>query len=139
MGFSENDPSIIEARRRGMIEDKTPARGIPVPVDPTPGEAAAAEVVAWCTERGWEVPVAEHRFAPPRRWRFDLAWPGKLIAVEFQGGIWCMGRHNRPKGFAADCEKFSTAASLGWRVMPVTYAQFKNGMLLAWVERVMGT
>ena len=26
------------------------------------------------------------RFAPPRRWRFDFAWPERFLAVEVEGG-----------------------------------------------------
>ena len=94
-------------------------------------------MIRWCRENGWPEPVAEFRFAPPRRWRFDLAWVELKVAVELQGGVRSGGRHNRPAGFAADCEKFSTAASMGWRVMPVTYGQYKSGELLGWLRAVM--
>ena len=64
--------------------------------------------------------VVEHRFAPPRRWRFDFAWPGKLIAVEIDGGTYSGGRHVRGAGYARDCEKLNRAAELGWRVLRFT-------------------
>ncbi len=105
--------------------------------EPTQGEIAAAEVCAWCWLHKWPQPATEYRFAPPRRWRLDLAWVDLLLAVEFQGGVWSRGRHTRPTGFTNDCEKFSCAASLGWRLMPVTYAQLRNGMLLACLTRAM--
>ena len=28
--------------------------------------------------------VREHRFRPPRRWRFDYAWPEQLVAFEYE-------------------------------------------------------
>lgn len=62
----------------------------------------------------------EHRFAPPRRWRFDFAHPASRVAVEVEGGVWRRGRHNRPKGFIADCEKYSAAALAGWTVVRLT-------------------
>lgn len=48
-------------------------------------------------------PVTEHRFHPKRRWRFDLCWPVRKIALEVEGGIWVNGRHTRPAGYQADC------------------------------------
>ena len=30
----------------------------------------------------------EHRFFKPRRWRFDFAWPARMVAVEIDGGRW---------------------------------------------------
>lgn len=102
------------------------------------GERAAAVVSEWCREQGWPLPITEFLFAPPRRWRLDVAWVDLKVAIEFQGGVYSRGRHTRPKGFAADCEKFSTAASMGWRVMPVTYGQLKDGRVLEWTKRVMG-
>lgn len=70
-------------------------------------------------------PVAEYRFAPDRKWRFDFAWPdhGK-VAVEINGGPWKAGggRHNTPD----DYHKMQTAAALGSRVFPVLPEQLTN-------------
>ena len=79
-------------------------------------------------------PVREHRFAKPRRWRFDFAWPERMIALEVDGGTWVNGRHSRGSGVAADCEKASRAAILGWRVLRVTGDQVKSGEALAWAS-----
>ncbi len=79
--------------------------------------------------------IREYRFAPPRRWRFDYAWPAQRIALEIEGGVWTGGRHVRGKGYVSDCEKYSEAALLGWRVLRVTPAQIKDGRALALVER----
>lgn len=65
-------------------------------------------------------PVRELVFNPPRKWRFDFAWPEKLIAVEIDGGTWSGGRHSRGTGFARDCEKLNAAALNGWRVFRFT-------------------
>ncbi|MCC6356991.1 MAG: hypothetical protein IT577_24145 [Verrucomicrobiae bacterium] len=65
----------------------------------------------------------EYRFAPPRRWRFDFAHPQSRVAVELEGGVWNRGRHNRPLGFIADCEKYSAAALAGWTVVRLTEGQ----------------
>jgi hypothetical protein len=91
---------------------------------------------------GLPEPVREYVFAPPRRWRFDFAWPDLPItdrwAVEVEGGTWVNGRHGRGAGFQNDCEKYNRAALLGWRVLRVTPAQIRSGAALAWIERAVG-
>jgi hypothetical protein len=81
----------------------------------------------------------EYRFHPTRRWRFDfrVGAESAKVAVEVQGGVWSGGRHATGSGITGDCEKFSVAASLGWRVMPVTPAQVKSGDALHWIERAL--
>ena len=75
-------------------------------------------------ETGMPDPVAEYRFAPPRRWRFDYAWPDCRVAVEFDGGQWVAhgGRHNRD----SDREKLNYAAILGWRVLRFSNQQWES-------------
>ena len=68
----------------------------------------------------WEL---EYQFAPPRRWRFDLAMPGMGrggVAVEIDGGTWTGGRHVRGDGYERDCRKLNAAAALGWSVFRLT-------------------
>jgi len=66
---------------------------------------------------GLPEPVREYRFAPPRRFRFDAAWPDLRVAVEIDGGVWSGGRHTRGSGFLRDCEKLNLAALAGWVVL----------------------
>ena len=61
--------------------------------------------------------VKELQFHPDRKWRFDYAFPSRKIAIEIDGAIWTLGRHNRPRGYLADMEKLNTAASMGWLVL----------------------
>lgn len=68
---------------------------------------------------GFPVPVAEFKFHPDRRWRFDYAWPDFRLALEVEGGIWTGGRHTRGAGFLKDMEKYNAAAVLGWRIIRV--------------------
>lgn len=77
-------------------------------------------VDATCKEFGIPAPVYECPFHPIRKWRFDLAWPLKQLAVEVQGGIFSGGRHVRGSDMLLEYDKLNTAASLGWRVMFVT-------------------
>ena len=68
---------------------------------------------------GIPAPEREYRFHPPRRWRFDFAWPAHKVAVEIEGithygkGI---GRHQSADGFVKDCEKYEAALLDGWWV-----------------------
>ena len=69
-----------------------------------------------------------------RKWRFDFAWPADQLALEVEGGIWTGGRHTRGAGFLRDCEKYNTAAVMGWSVLRVTPEQVSSGAALKWVE-----
>lgn len=81
----------------------------------------------------------EHQFHPERKWRFDLAWPARKLALEVDGGTWIQGRHNTGSGFAEDCRKVSEAAILGWRIIRVTPVMVRDGLALSYVERALGT
>ena len=79
----------------------------------------------------------EYRFAPPRRWRFDFAWPELALALEVEGGIWIQGRHTRPTGFAKDLEKYNTATLLGWRLLRVTPEMVQDGSAVTFVKKAI--
>jgi hypothetical protein len=83
--------------------------------------------------------VREHAFCPARRWRFDLAWPALMVAFECEGGAFMggRGRHTSGVGFTADCEKYSVAAVLGWRVVRATTQQIRAGLAREWVEAAL--
>jgi transposase len=81
-----------------------------------------------CAEFGEARP--EYRFAPPRKWRFDLAWPELLVAFEREGGTWQRGRHTRPAGYANDAEKYNQAAIMGWIVIRGTADMIQSGLAL---------
>jgi hypothetical protein len=77
-------------------------------------------LAALCRVAGLPIPVAEFRFHPARRFRFDFAFPGHFVAVEIDGGVWSNGRHTRGAGFIADQQKTNLAAVNGWRVLRYT-------------------
>ena len=79
----------------------------------------------------------EYRFAPPRRWRFDFAFVDKQLAVEIEGGVWSRGRHVRGTGYAKDCEKYSEAAILGWRIMRFVPEMVMSGYALEATKRAL--
>ena len=72
-----------------------------------------------CVQAKLPAPVSEHKFCPTRRWRFDYAFIESRVAVECEGGVWIGGRHTSGSGFVKDCEKYSEAAALGWRIIRV--------------------
>lgn len=67
----------------------------------------------WWTRNGLPIPVHELKFHSIRKWRFDYYFPGQNVAIEIEGGAHKYGRHNRPKGFFTDMEKYNAAAEMG--------------------------
>ena len=68
----------------------------------------------------------EYRFDEKRRFRFDYAIPEKLVAFEYEGGIWNNGGHVRGAGYSSNCDKYNIAALRGWRVYRFTCASFSK-------------
>lgn len=96
------------------------------------------EFHAWCRANGIPKAEPEYVFAQAthgRGWRFDWAWtdvdgPGG-VALEIEGGVYSNGRHVRGKGFTDDMEKYSTAATLGWRLVRITPQTLYSDSMLA--------
>lgn len=86
---------------------------------------------------GLPTPKPEHTFHPGRRWRADFAWPDEMLLVEVEGGSYVYGRHNRPAGMEADCEKYNQAVLDGWRVLRFTGGQVKRGEALDVIRRAL--
>lgn len=86
---------------------------------------------------GLPTPEREVVFAKPRRWRFDMAWPRAMVALELDGATWTGGRHSRGVGYARDCEKLNAATLAGWRVLRVTGDMVRKGQALALVQQAL--
>ena len=86
---------------------------------------------------GAPAPTREYVFHQVRKWRFDIAWPDLMIAVEIDGGVWTQGRHTRGAGYIADCEKFAEAAVLGWVVVRFPTDWVDDGTAITYVERLL--
>lgn len=82
-------------------------------------------------------PTLEHRFHAERRWRFDMAYLDKMIAIEVEGGTWINGAHSRGKHFQSDCEKYNEATLLGWRLLRFTSNQIKYGYAVQVIEKAL--
>ena len=134
-----------QARALGLAPSAIPTPARDRRSEDWPGNLAAQARMA-----GLPDPVREHRFHPSRMWRFDLAWPDRMVACEVDGGGFSMrpcpgcgkllpmgGRHSTGKGIRDDAEKQSTAAAMGWRVLRVVPDQIKAGGALDWLERAL--
>lgn len=83
--------------------------------------------------------VKEHRFAPPRRWRFDYAILEYKIAIEKEGGVWRKGggAHSRPANIMRDMEKYTTAAVNGWVIIRRTPQQLNKQETLVLIRKAI--
>lgn len=80
---------------------------------------------------------ARLRTAGLKDWRFDFAWPSKMLAVEVEGGIWVSGRHNRGGGMEEDCRKYGRAMTLGWSVYRTTGGLITSGEAVQIIEALL--
>jgi len=71
-------------------------------------------------------PVLEYRFAPPRRFKFDMAFPELMIAIEYEGLNSAKSRHTTFTGYTNDCSKYNLATLKGWRVLRYTAKNYKE-------------
>lgn len=128
------DDLIRRARAAGVVVTEGPRAKLPVGIPPA-GPADLPGLVAAVVAAGFPEPVPEYRFHPVRKWRFDLAWPALMVAFEREGlgG----GRHQRHHGYTGDCEKYSEAAALGWRLIRATAAQIKDGKAFRWLAATL--
>ncbi len=72
--------------------------------------------------------VTEHRFHPVRRFRFDVAIPAKMVAIEYEGLVATgkKGGHQTKTHYTKDCEKYNLAVEMGWRVYRYTSWNYKT-------------
>lgn len=86
---------------------------------------------------GLPTPEREYRFAPPRRFRADFAYPERKLLIEVEGGVWTRGRHTRGTGYSADVEKYNLATINGWRLLRFTGDMIKTGEAINTIEKVL--
>ncbi len=72
----------------------------------------------------------EHRFAPPRMWRIDIALPDEKVAIEIDGGAAIQGRHTRIKGFIEDMHKSNALTMYSWALFRCTPQDAKRTFML---------
>jgi len=92
------------------------------------GEITLSRHIAW---EGLPEPELEYHWARDegRRFRFDFAWPNRLLAVEVDGGKFMIRRSRKQRGRMVvvgahnrreDLERQNLAARLGWTVLRYT-------------------
>jgi very-short-patch-repair endonuclease len=86
---------------------------------------------------GLPEPQTEVRFHPRRKWRFDLAYPEKMVAIEIEGSVYARGRHTRGAGYEGDCTKYNEAQRLGWKVYRFSTGQVTSGDAITFLEQVI--
>ncbi len=87
--------------------------------------------------RQLDIPKAEYRFLNKRRFRFDFAWPDRMLAMEVEGGVWTGGRHTRGKGYSRDLEKYNLATLHGWEVYRFTTQDVEKGVAIAFMSNIL--
>lgn len=100
-------------------------------------DARVVDFEDWCRRNSLPVPTPEHRFAPPRRWRFDWCWMAEKVVLEVEGAVWANGRHTRGSGFLKDMEKYNAATLAGWRVLRTTPQTLKSRETLALLTAIL--
>ena len=73
--------------------------------------------------------VREYRFAPPRRFRFDVAIYEKKIYVEYEGLVKSkhnVSGHQSIEGYTKNTDKYNLAASMGWTGYRYTARNYKQ-------------
>ena len=93
----------------------------------------AAEVVG--THKGVRKRLKERGL---QDWRFDMAWPEYMVALEIEGGGWVGGRHTRGKGFYGDMRKYHAAVCLRWQVYRCDVEMVRSGMAIEALRVLLG-
>ena len=101
-------------------------------------KANSYPIVEMCKAMGLLAPESEHRFAPPRKWRFDFAWVNAKIALEIDGGTWTKSRHHHGTGLIKDREKLNAAAIAGWRVIRCGPEDVESGAVYELIRQAIG-
>ncbi len=93
--------------------------------------------------------VAECPVVTGRRWRFDYAWPDKMVALEIEGGFFGKGKpcekcgrrevagHSSIQRIKSDMTKYNVAAAAGWKVFRCLPQEFKSGEAAAMIAKVL--
>lgn len=102
-----------------------------------PRERDSAEDMFAAQCERYRLPPFERQFrfaaqlVPPRQWRFDVAFPSHMLAVEIDGLVVhrvngrmiVTGRHASVEGINGDNEKINRAILAGWSVLRFTQRQ----------------
>jgi len=90
-------------------------------------------------EHQLDIPKTEYRFLKKRKFRFDFAWPDRMIAMEVEGGVWMKGGggHTTGKGYTRDLEKYNLATLHGWEVYRFTTQDVTKEIAIAFMKNII--
>jgi very-short-patch-repair endonuclease len=135
-------PDRLAARLRALRGKGRPGAGrlerlLDERADARPLESSL-EAKVWITLRrsGVRTPVRQHWVsAPSGRYRLDFAWPDCKLGLECDG--W--EHHGGRAAFGKDRERLSELASLGWRILVVTWevATRSPQRVVRWAESAL--
>ena len=77
-------------------------------------------------------PTPEHVWHDTRGWRFDLAWPDIMVAVEVEGEV-----HRIASRFEGDLVKYTLAAAAGWCVLRYATRKVRDGSAAADIAQIV--
>ena len=86
---------------------------------------------------GLPEPETQYRYAPPRLFRADFAWPDHRLLLEVQGGVFNRRAHGSVSGVLRDIERLNVATLAGWRLLRVTPDDVRSGEALDLIERAL--
>lgn len=116
--------TLLQAEALGLVEkDEPKPRKKKIPQPPSKGE----EVLALHLKANKIQFRREYQFYPSRGWKLDFAILGVKLAIEVEGAVEKIGRHQRPEGFIADIYKYNTLIIEGWRLLRFTTKMVMNG------------
>ena len=80
----------------------------------------------------------EYAFHGERHWKLDFAFLNAKLAVEIEGGIGLIGRHQRPEGFIEDMYKYNALVMDGWRLLRFSTRMVMKGEAIGLILEALG-
>ena len=80
----------------------------------------------------------EFKFHPTRNWQLDFAIKHVKLAVEVEGAVEKIGRHQRPEGFVEDMYKYNSLILEGWKLLRFSTKMVLNGEAIEMILKVLG-
>lgn len=81
-------------------------------------------------------PVREFKAVPDRKFRWDFAWPARMVLVEVQGGIYGARSAHTGASLARDFEKLNLASIWGYRTLMFGPPDLRGRALTTTVETI---
>lgn len=127
--------TITQAEALGLVEKKEPKprkKRLPQPLS-RGEETLALHLKAYNIQYR-----REHEFHPVRHWKLDFAIMGVKLAIEVEGAVEKIGRHQRPEGFVEDIYKYNSLILEGWRLLRFTTKMVMNGEAITMILEALG-